>query len=289
MEENINLERMNNENGVSMEKMHKRGIMGAIIGDIVGSRFEFEPHKSKEFELFTYYCRATDDSMMTIAIANALLDCKDDYSGLSKRATDSMQAIGRMYPDAGYGGRFIEWLYEDDPLPYESFGNGAAMRVSPCAFAADTLEQALSLSDAVTRVSHNHPEGMKGARALTAAIYLAKTGHSKEEIREHIARNYYPNLRTLDEIRPGYSFNVTCQGSVPEALECFFEADSYEDTIRNAVSLGGDCDTQGAIAGAIAGTFYGIPDEIYEEAIRIVPPILHGIIHRFGERFEQGL
>lgn len=257
-------------------------MLGAIIGDIAGSRFEWNNHKSKEFELFTEKCFPTDDSIMTVAVAQALLDCGGDYTHLGEKAVYWMQKIGRQYPDCGYGGRFIEWLFSGDPRPYGSYGNGAAMRVSPCGFIANSLEQAKALSRAVTAVTHDHPEGLKGAEATAAAIWLARQGRSLEEIRAHIQNNYYPLGFTLDAIRPGYTFDVTCQGSVPQAIEAFLESTGFEDAIRNAVSIGGDSDTIAAITGGIAQAYYGIPKEIAEKALTYLDPPLRDVVDRFN-------
>ena len=209
-------------------------MLGAIIGDIVGSRFEWNNHRNKDFKLFTDECFFTDDTVMTLAIAKALLDCKGDYNNLSEKAITAMQEIGRPYPDCGYGGSFEWWMYSDTPHPYNSFGNGAAMRVSACGFIAKTLEQAKELSRKVTEVTHNHPEGIKGAEATTVAIFLARKGYKIDEIREYINEHYYKMDFTLDEIRDTYEFNETCQETVPQAIMAFLESTSFEDAIRNA-------------------------------------------------------
>lgn len=245
-------------------------MLGAIIGDIVGSRFEGWVHgnpKSKDFEFFHKTCWFTDDSVLTLATAYTLLTCKKDYSDLSQNVVRNFQKFGDTYPARGYGGMFGHWLCAEDPKPYNSWGNGAAMRVSPCGFFAKSLEEAKFLSQKVTEVTHNHPEGLKGAEATTVAIYLARTGKKIPEIKKYICDNYYDIDFTLDEIRPTYEFEGSCQKTVPQALECFFESTSYEDTIRNAISIGGDSDTIGAIAGGIAEAYYGIPEEIKEKAM----------------------
>lgn len=257
-------------------------ILGAIVGDIAGSRFEWHNLKSKEFELFTEACRPTDDSIMTLAIAKAILlwDHKE-LRDLSALAARSMREWGRQYPNAGYGGSFIRWLHARHCEPYNSWGNGAAMRVSPCAYAADTLEEALAIARAVTEVTHNHPEGIKGAQATTAAVFLSLHGKSKEDIRKHIQENYYPLAFTLDEIRDEYEFDVSCQGSVPQAIEAFLESASFEDAIRNAISVGGDSDTIAAIAGGIAGAYYGIPSQIRRCVIPFLDETQRDILYRF--------
>lgn len=262
-------------------------MLGAIIGDIVGSRFERHNLKSKEFELFTKACRPTDDSIMTLAIAKAILSCGGDFSEVGKEAIASMRELGNCYPNAGYGGTFIRWLAHPDPRPYNSWGNGAAMRVSPCAYAADTLEEALAIARAVTEVTHNHPEGIKGAEATTAAIFLALHGSSMEEIRTHIHENYYPMNFTLDEIRPTYEFDVSCQGSVPHAIEAFLESTGFEDAIRNAVSIGGDSDTIAAITGGIAGAYYGVPSQLRSRAIQFLGERMLDILYRFEDAYGK--
>ncbi len=260
-------------------------MIGAIIGDIVGSRFEWHNIKTKEFELFHRRCRPTDDSVMTLAVAQAILDSEGDPASLSQNAVRHMQALGRRYPSAGYGGRFRKWLRAENPQPYNSYGNGSAMRASPCGFAAKTLEEAVAMADAVTRVTHSHPEGMKGAEATAAAIFLARSGKSMAEIREHIEQNYYPLGFTLDEIRPSYTFDVSCQGSVPQALEAFFESESFEGAIRNAISIGGDSDTIAAIAGGIAEAYYGVPEELRDMAISYLDDTQMEILIAFSEKY----
>lgn len=262
-------------------------MLGAIIGDVVGSRFEHHNIKSKEFMLFTPKCRVTDDSVMTLAVAQALLDYEGDYSNLSAQTVACMQELGRYYLHAGYGGHFKLWLQAEDPRPYNSFGNGAAMRVSPCAHAAKTLEEAKELTKLVTEVSHNHPEGLKGAEATTVAIFMALHGSSKDEIRETIFRDYYPLNFTLDEIRPGYGFDVTCQGSVPQAIVSFLESTNFEDAIRNAISIGGDSDTIAAITGSIAEAYYGIPDEMVDIVFDYLDEPLFDIITAFQSKYKD--
>ena len=256
-------------------------MLGAIIGDIVGSRFEWHNIKSKEFEFLTYKCSPTDDSIMTLALAQAILVSKPDYSDLSQNAVECMQRVGRNYPDCGYGGKFRRWMFSSNPQPYNSFGNGAAMRVSPAGFAATSLEEAKVLARKVTEVTHNHPEGLKGAEATAVAIYMARTGSSILEIRDYIDQNYYPMNFTLDGIRKDYRFDVTCQGSVPQALMAFFESTGFEDAIRNAISIGGDSDTIAAICGGIAEAYYGIPDEFKEECRKRLPDdMLEILVHK---------
>jgi len=240
---------------------------GAIIGDIVGSRFEFHNIKSKEFELFHRNCTFTDDTVMTVAIGKALSESKKNgYTDLEDQAVFWMHELGKRYPRRGYGGRFRKWLLNGLTEPYGSYGNGSGMRTSACARYADSLEEALELAKRCAAVTHNHPEGIKGAEAITACIYLARIQKSKDEIRNYVKERFYPLDRTLDEIRPDYTFDETCQGSVPEAIECFLESVSFEDCIRNAISIGGDSDTIAAMAGSIAEAFYGVPADMKEKA-----------------------
>ena len=260
-------------------------MIGALIGDIVGSRFEWDNHRSKEFELFTRKCEPTDDSIMSLAVAKSILECDCDYSKLSQKTIANMQALGRKYRHAGYGGRFRQWIQLDNPQPYNSFGNGSAMRVGPCGFAAKTLEEAKELSAAVTRVTHNHPEGMKGAEAIAVAAFLARSGKSKEEIRAYVEEHYYKVDFTLDQIRDTYEFNETCQGSVPQALEAFYESTDFEDAIRNAISIGGDSDTIAAITGTVAEAYYGVPEALVRAAMHLMDRTQREILCAFEKRF----
>ena len=259
-------------------------MIGAIIGDIVGSRFEFHNHLSKEFEFYHPSCEFTDDTVMTCAVAQALMDCKTDYSDLSEKTVEAMQRIGRQFPDCGYGARFYHWMFSDDPQPYNSFGNGSAMRVSPVGFAAHDVEEAKKLSAAVTCISHNHPEGMKGAEATSVAIVMARQGKSKEEIRTAMEA-YYDLGTSVEEYRTqwqGHGREI-CQVSLPQALVCFFEGESFEDVIRNCISIGGDSDTIAAIAGGIAEAYYGIPEKYQIKAERFLSPVLMQIVLDFRQ------
>lgn len=260
-------------------------MLGAIIGDIVGSRFEWNNIKTKEFDFMPHKCSFTDDSVMTLAIANAILECNEDYSSLANNCIVQMQCYGRKYPNAGYGGMFRGWLTSKNPVPYNSFGNGAAMRVSACAYAAKTIDEAIELSRKVTEVTHNHPEGIKGAEAVTVAIFMALEGKSILEIRDYINNNYYPMNFTLDSIRDDYHFDVTSQGTVPQAIMAFLESKDFEDAIRNAISLGGDSDTLAAITGSIAEAYYGIPAEIRKLALTFLDKSFLAILNRFEEKF----
>lgn len=241
-------------------------MIGAIIGDIVGSVYEWNNIKTKDFPLFSPRCFFTDDTVMTLAIAEGLMN-----GGSAEDFIAAMKKYGRLYPDSGYGGRFGSWLFSDEINPYNSWGNGSAMRVSPVAWAFDILSEVEKYAEISAAVTHNHPEGIKGAQATAAAIFLARNDKKKEEIKAYIENKYGYNLnRSLDEIRPNYRFNESCQETVPEAIIAFFESVDFEDAIRNAISLGGDSDTLAAITGSIAEAAYGIPKDIKEKALLIL-------------------
>ena len=225
---------------------------------------------------------------MTIAVGCACVeaDCYDE-DNFERTLVEKMRELGRLYRGAGYGGMFYRWLMSDHMQAYNSFGNGSAMRVSPTAYAVDTLEDVERLAKWSAEVTHNHPEGVKGAQAVAAAIFLARTGSSKDEIKRYIEDKYYGLDFTLDDIRKGYSFDVTCQGSVPRAIECFLEAEDYEDAVRNAVSLGGDADTQAAMAGAIAEAFFGIPDELQEEGLSYLDDTLQEYYWEYADQLYK--
>ena len=259
---------------------------GAILGDIIGSPFEFDRgDKTKEFDLFTKGCDFTDDSVMTIAVGEALLAVGPEATvkEIEEAVVTNMQDWGKRNPYAGYGGRFRYWLRERNPKPYGSYGNGSAMRVSAVGWLYDSLERTREVARATANVTHNHPEGIKGAEATASAIYMARNESSKEEIKEYIEREFHYNLdRTLDEIRPGYHMDETCQRTVPEAIIAFLESKDFEDAIRNAVSLGGDTDTLGAITGSIAEAFYGISDVLIAECrSRIDEGLMTDILDEF--------
>jgi type I restriction enzyme M protein len=260
-------------------------MLGAIAGDVIGSRFEWDNIKTKEFELFTKRCKFTDDSVMSLAVANALVNCDRDYGNLGDMAVKSMREIGQPYPYCGYGGMFNRWMYSDNPMPYKSFGNGAAMRVSACGFVAETLNEAVILSRKVTEVTHNHPEGIKGAEATAACVFLARDGKNILEIRDYVDKHYYPMDFTLDGIRDHYKFNETCQDTVPQAITAFLESTSFEDAIRNAISIGGDSDTIAAITGGIAEACYGVPAEIRKNTLAFLDERLLGVLSAFESRY----
>ena len=254
-------------------------MMGAIIGDIVGSRFEWHNYRHKDFTLFHPKCRPTDESSWTLAVAMAIFMARPGYEDLAEQAVAAMQELGRKYPKAGYGRGFRAWLQSEHPAPYNSFGNGSAMRVSPAGFAAHTEDEAKARSCAVTAVTHNHPEGIKGAQAVAAAIFLARTGHDKAEIKAYVEREFgYDLSRSCDEIRPSYHHVESCQETVPQAIIAFLESTSFEDALRTAVSLGGDSDTLAAITGSIAEAFYGVPEDLKQECRNRLTPELEEIL-----------
>lgn len=261
------------QNLVSIES---KGIIGAIIGDVVGSRFEFCENKTTEFALFDNCCEFTDDTVMTIAVADWLL---------GRDLVESMRDWGRRCPDRGYGGMFNRWLFSKEiQSPYNSFGNGSGMRVSPAGFYAHSLDEALDLAKKSAEVTHNHPEGIKGAQAIASAIYLARTGKDKDEIRNYIEQMFgYDLHRNCDDIRPNYIFNETCQCSCPEAIIAFLDSENYESAIRLAVSLGGDSDTIACMTGGIAAAFYGVPDAIIEQVIKYLPYDMLEVIRKFDK------
>ncbi len=259
-------------------------MLGAVIGDIVGSIYEWNRIKTKDFIFFGRNCDFTDDSVCTAAVADILLH---DLS-----PAETMQQWCRRYPGRGYGGMFGDWIYTNEPAPYKSYGNGAAMRVSPAAFLyRGDLDAALVASDKVTTITHNHPEGVKGARATTHAIWLAYQGENVTAIRDVITSKYgYDLTQTVDDIRPDYGFDETCQGTVPQAITCALESDSFEDAVRNAISLGGDADTLGAIAGPIAEALHGIPQDIKEQATHRYlanAPDIHEVIWEMYQAVDE--
>ena len=259
---------------------------GAIFGDIIGSPYVFDMgNKTKTFPLFSGGSTFTDDTVMTLAVAEALMDTPLEEGQIRTRLIREMQRFGRRYPYAGYGCRFGVWLESADPQPYGSYGNGSAMRVSSVAWLYDDLDTVRFVARLSAEVTHNHPEGIKGADATAAAIFLARTGSTKEEIRAYVEENFgYDLSRTCDQIRPGYYHVESCQETVPEAITAFLEGESFEDVIRTAVSLGGDCDTLTAIAGSIAEGFYGVPERLKEQCRRYLPPDLLGVLQRFNRR-----
>ena len=264
---------------------------GAILGDIIGSPYEFNRgDKTKDFPLFSKNSTYTDDSVMTIAVAEAFLDAQPDAAEewILQRLTGGLRRWGRKYPYAGYGGRFRLWLQVQKPIPYNSYGNGSAMRVSSVAWLYHDVESVRKAARLSGEITHNHPEGIKGAEATASAIFLARTGHSKAEIKRYVEENFgYDLNRTCDEIRPGYRHVESCQESVPEAITAFLEGEDFEDVIRTAVSLGGDTDTLGAIAGSIAEGFYGVPTALKLECRRRLPADMRVVLDHVEEYIER--
>lgn len=264
---------------------------GAILGDIIGSPFEFDRgDKTKDFKLFSRRSHFTDDSVMTLAVCEALLKVGQDVTvkEIEDAVISSMQSWGRRYPHAGYGGYFRRWLTARHPEPYNSYGNGSAMRVSAVGWLYDSLEKTRTVAKATANVTHNHPEGIKGAEATASAIFMARNGSSKEEIKKYIENEFHYDLhRTLNEIRPGYHMDETCQKTVPEAIIAFLEAKDFEDAIRNAVSLGGDTDTLGAITGSIAEAYYGIPEWLITECRKRINKDMRIVLDDFNDVFSN--
>ena len=256
-------------------KLEINFLCGAVAGDIIGSIYEWNATKKTDFYLFTPFSKYTDDTVMTVANAD-WLNTGDSLLGI-------MQDYGNRFPHAGYGGMFRSWLREDDPKPYNSFGNGSAMRVSPVGWVFNTLEETLEAAKTSAEITHNHPEGIKGAQATAACIFMARTGKSKEEIKEYIEMTFgYDLSRTCDEIRPNYKFDVTCQGSVPESIIAFLESTDFENALRLAISLGGDADTMGAITGGIAEAYYGdVPVHIRKEVLKRLPNDFIEVLQKF--------
>lgn len=258
-----------------------KGIIGAIAGDVIGSAYEFNPTRDYTFELFTPVTTFTDDTVLTMANAIWLLE---DDKHQPETLVNIMLDLCRRYPDRGYGGRFAQWILSDDPQPYDSFGNGSAMRVSPVGYYARTLDEALELAKVSAEVTHNHPEGIKGAQATAASIFLARKGENKWEIRDYIEKTFGYNLsRTLEEIRPTFTFDETCQRTVPEAIICFLEGKDYEDVVRLAVSLAGDADTLAAIAGSIASATKDVTTEVTQRVISLLSDEFCATLLRFNQ------
>ena len=264
---------------------------GAILGDIIGSPYEFDRgSKSKDFPLFSPDSTYTDDSVMTLAVADAFLSLLPETTDEDIRCQliQSMQTYGRKYPYAGYGGMFRRWLKDPNPQPYGSYGNGSAMRVSSAGWLFDNLETVRHMARLSAEVTHNHPEGIKGAEATASAIFLARTGSTKAEIKTYIEANFHYDLsRSCDEIRPTYRHVESCQETVPEAIIAFLEGVSFEDVIRTAVSLGGDCDTLTAIAGSMAEGFYGVPEELKQQCREKLPEDLRKVLRRFEKTLHS--
>lgn len=259
-------------------------MLGAIIGDVVGSIYEFGSDKTKDFPLFVPECHPTDDTILTICVGVALAHWdRRDEKEFQELLIKTIRDIARQYPNAGYGGMFHAWLMSENPAPYGSYSNGSAMRVSPCAIAANSLAEAERLAELSAAITHNHPEGIRGAKAVAAAVYLAKSGEDKDTVRSYIEKMYYDLDFTVDEIRPTYSPALSCEKSVPQAIVCFLDSDGFEDAIRNAISLGGDGDTLAAIAGAVAEAYYGIPPAIAEQVFTFLDDNLSDYFFEYAD------
>lgn len=260
-------------------------MIGAIIGDIAGSTREHHNVKSKNFTFLPQYSHFTDDTVMSLAVAKWLTE---DPEHKEETLVKCMQELGRRYPDAGYGKCFYGWIFSNDPKPYKSYGNGSAMRVSPVALYAKSLDECLDLAKRSAEVTHNNPEGIKGAQAIAAATYLVAHGSTKEEVKEYVVKTFGYNLnRTIDEIRPVYKFDVSCQGSVPEAIIAYLESKDFEDAIRNAISIGGDSDTIAAMAGSIAAAEYGIPAKFAEFCYGKLTYTLKNVLNKFESTINK--
>lgn len=263
-------------------------LYGAIIGDIVGSKYEFNNIKTKEFNFFDDDMFYTDDSVMSIAVAESLLNTyKNNYNGLKEEVVKQMKKYGRLYFNVGYGYMFREWLKSNNPLPYNSCGNGSAMRVSAVAYFAKSLEEVKLLSKIVSEVSHNHIEGIKGAEATAVAIYMALHKASKEEIKNYISKNYYDLNFDYEKLKKEYKFNALCQTTVPQALYCFFISNSFEDTIRTGISIGGDSDTLCAIAGSVAEAYYGVNEKYIEKASEYLDERLLSVVKKVNKNLQE--
>jgi ADP-ribosylglycohydrolase len=256
-------------------------IIGAIAGDIIGSVYEWHNVKTVDFDLFCDISTFTDDSVLTFATMDAVMN--------QKSYVETYQLFGRNYPRRGYGGNFYSWIYSESPEPYNSWGNGSAMRVSPVGWYGKSLDEVMAEAQRSAEVTHNHPEGIKGAQSTAAAIYMARTGKTKDEIKKFITNTFDYDLdRKIDDIRPDYEFDVSCQGSVPEAIIAFLESTDYENAIRLAISIGGDSDTIACITGGIAEAYYGtVPENITENVLKILPDELVRIVEEFSIKYKK--
>lgn len=266
--------------------MNKDVLLGTIIGDIAGSRFELVNNKyGKEFEFLHKFCRYTDDSVMTLAVAKVFLEAKEDYSNLEEQVIKFMTEVGRKYPSCGYGPSFYRWIMSEDHKPYGSFGNGSAMRISAVGVVSKSIEEIKKLSAIVTNVSHNHPDSINGSEATAVAIHMALNGKSKDEIKKYIEDNYFKidDLK-IDTMKPQY-FHINCVETVKQSIGAFLESTDYEDAIRNAIALGGDSDTIGAITGSIASAFYGLPEDISKKALEYLDGYLIKIHDDFNAKY----
>ena len=258
---------------------------GAIIGDIVGSTYEFDNLKSKDFELFKPECEFTDDSVLTVAVAEALLNFNpDDEENFKENLIDIFHKYGEMYPDVGYGGNYLSWVENKRRDLYNSCGNGSAMRTSAVGWYAKSIEECERIAKLCAEITHNHPDGIAGAQATAGVIFLARNGASKDELKAYMEK-YYPVDFTIDEIRPTYEYEIINKKTVPQAFQCFYEATDFEDTIRNAISIGGDSDTVAAIAGSMAEAFFGIPEDIEKECMSYLDDYMSYIVEKYYSKY----
>jgi type I restriction enzyme M protein len=262
-------------------------MVGAIIGDIVGSIYEFDNKKTKDVELFAQGCKFTDDSLMTLAVAKALLDCNGDYINLDQLTIQSMKDLAKQYGNVGFGDMFKAWLEQENPQPYQSIGNGSAMRISPVAYVARDLDELKALVYKVTSITHNTEEAIKGAEAVASCIFLARKGYSKSEIEKFVETHYYKLDYDLETLQKHYKFTPLCGKTVPPAIFCFMQGNSFEDVLRTAISIGGDSDTIACIAGSIAEAFFPVLNQTKEKALSYLPEGLQNIYKEFADKFIQ--
>lgn len=264
-------------------------MLGAVIGDIIGSVYEGHNIKTTDFPLWSPNSAFTDDTVMTVAVAKALLETQEnDYEDIKQSIIKEMQYFGGKYPLAGYGFNFRQWLAAENPMPYNSWGNGSAMRVSSVGWLYPTLAETLAVAKLSAEVSHNHPLGVAGAQSVAAAIFLLRKGESREQVRDYITKTFGYNFKfTIEEIRPTYTFDISCQGSVPQAMTAFWEAQNFEDCIRKAVSIGGDSDTIAAIAGSMAEAYFAIPQTMVTKALEYLDDELLTVYKEFLRRIEK--
>ncbi len=260
-------------------------MIGAIIGDIAGSKYEFNNTKSKDIELFSEGCKFTDDTLMTLAVAKAILDCDGDYINLDQLTIKAMQDFAKEYDNVGFGDMFKNWLEQQNPQPYQSIGNGSAMRISPVAYVAKDLDELKALVYKVTAITHNTEEAIKGAEAVASSIFLARKGYSKSEIEKFVETHYYKLDYDLNILQEHYKFSPLCSKTVPPAIFCFMKGESFEDTIKTAISIGGDSDTIACIAGSIAEAFFPVLNQMKEKALQYLPESLQKVYRDFVDKF----
>ena len=262
-------------------------MIGAIIGDVCGSKYEFNNIKNTNFNLLEEDCFFTDDTVCTIAVAKALLDCNGNYINLQQKTIDSLKYFVKKYSNINYGKKFLEWVYSDNSQPYMSFGNGAAMRVSPVSFVAQNIDQVKALSYQVTSITHNDPQAIKGAEAVSLCVFMARKGFSKTEIKKFIEETYYNLDFDMEDLRNNYQYDVSCNGSVPQAIYCFLAGKSFEDCIKKAISIGGDSDTIACITASIAQGYYVVPNIIKQLTLQKLPQEFVDIYYQFCDKFNN--